>query len=102
MSLVFELKRGKWNYFLREVVIPVITGFANLLADEELTTEQKEYTVLITKAGKSLLGIIDDILDYSRIEAGKLEIKLENCSLKKLLEDIDSIMRLGALIFSQT
>jgi PAS domain S-box-containing protein len=72
----------------------IIMGFSDLLADEELTDVQKEYTGLITKAGKSLLVIIDDILDYSRIEAGKLEVKLKNCSLKKLLENIDSMMRL--------
>ncbi|MHC5061804.1 MAG: response regulator [Planctomycetota bacterium] len=73
-----------------------IIGFSNLLTDEELTVEQREYAGLIQKAGKSLLTLIDDILDYSRIEAGKLEVQFEDCSLKKLLEDIDSTMRLLA------
>ena len=72
----------------------IIIGFNDLLADEEMTADQKAYSGFIKNASNSLLGIIDDILDYSRIEAGKLEVSLENCSLKKLLEDIDSMMRL--------
>ncbi len=72
----------------------IIIGFTDLLANEEMTEDQKEYSGFIQKAGKSLLGIIDDVLDYSRIEAGKLEINLENCSLKNLFEEIDSMMRL--------
>lgn len=69
-----------------------IVGFSDILAQEGLTPEQKGYTDMIQVAGHSLLQIIDDILDFSRIEAGKLKVKLADCSLKKLLDGIDSIM----------
>jgi len=71
----------------------VITGFANLLAMEELTGEQKTQAMLIQKAGKSLLRIIDDVLDFSRIEAGKLEVRTEEYPLKKLLNRVESMMQ---------
>ena len=71
----------------------VITGFANLLAMEELTDEQKTQAMLIQKAGKSLLRIIDDVLDFSRIEAGKLEIRTKEFPLKKLLHRVESMMQ---------
>ena len=71
----------------------VITGFADLLHSEEDPDEQKIYVDLIQKAGKSLLRIIDEILDVSRIEAGKLEIKIEDCSLDKLVSGIEVMMQ---------
>ena len=71
----------------------VITGFAGLLSSEEDPNEQKSYVDLIQKAGKSLLRIIDEILDVSRIEAGKLEIKIEDCSLDNLLSGIEVMMQ---------
>ena len=71
----------------------VITGFANLLVMEELTDEQKTQAMLIQKAGKSLLRIIDDVLDFSRIEAGKLEVRTREFPLKKLLDRVESMMQ---------
>ncbi len=71
----------------------VITGFANLLAMEELTDEQKTQAMLIQKAGKSLLRIIDDVLDFSRIEAGKLEVRTREFPLKKLLDRVEYMMQ---------
>ncbi len=53
-----------------------IVGFARLLELSELSEQQKEFVSIITSSSKHLLGIINDILDISRIEAGK--IKLEN------------------------
>ena len=71
----------------------VITGFADLLISEEDPDEQKSYVDLIQKAGESLLRIIDEILDVSKIEAGKLEIKIEDCSLDKLVSGIEVMMQ---------
>ena len=74
-----------------------IIGFSDLLADEELTEEQSMYTEHVRNAGRSLLAIINDILDFSKIEAGKLEVAPADCSLKKMLDDIDSMMRQMAI-----
>ncbi len=71
----------------------IITGFADLLSSEEDPDERQYYVDLIQKAGKSLLRIIDEILDVSRIEAGKLEIEIKDCSLDKLLDGIEVMMR---------
>ncbi|MBW8015078.1 MAG: PAS domain S-box protein [Planctomycetes bacterium] len=71
----------------------VITGFADLLLSENDPSEQRNHVHLIQKASKSLLRIIDEILDVSRIEAGKLEIKMEDCSLSKLLDGIEVMMQ---------
>ncbi len=71
----------------------VITGFAGLLSSEEDPNEKENYVQLIQKAGKSLLRIIDEILDVSKIEAGKLEIEIKDCSLDKLLSGIEVMMR---------
>ena len=67
----------------------LITGFAGLLSSEEDPEEQKSHVQFIQNAGKSLLRIIDEILDVSRIEAGKLEIRTGDCSVGKLLEGIE-------------
>ncbi len=52
-----------------------ILGLCELLLDSVLDAEQKENTETIYKSGQSLLGIVNDILDISKIEAGELEIE---------------------------
>ena len=49
-----------------------IIGFSSLLLDTRLTPEQKEYAKTVQQSADHLLTIINDILDYSKIEAGKL------------------------------
>ncbi len=71
----------------------VITGFADLLVSEDDPNEQRSHVELIQKASKSLLCLINEILDISRIEAGKLEIKMAGCSLSKLLNGIEILMQ---------
>jgi len=49
-----------------------IIGFAEMLTDTDLNEEQADYARTINRSGEALIAIIDDILDFSRIEAGKL------------------------------
>jgi len=49
-----------------------IIGMANILKDESLTNDQKEYVDIIRNSADSLLIIINDILDLSKIESGQL------------------------------
>jgi PAS domain S-box-containing protein len=51
-----------------------IIGMTELLLDTDLTQEQREYLDMVLSSAESLLHIIDDILDFSRVEAGKLEL----------------------------
>ena len=69
-----------------------IMGFCDILADDKLTEEQREYINIIRNSGKHLLQVINDILDISRIEAEKVELRTEERSLAKLLNNIESIM----------
>ncbi|MHC5082457.1 MAG: PAS domain-containing hybrid sensor histidine kinase/response regulator [Planctomycetota bacterium] len=71
----------------------VIIGISDILAKEAPAKEQLAYIELIRNAGKSLLIVINDILDYSKIEAGQLKITSVDYSLKKVLDEIDSMMR---------
>lgn len=59
-----------------EIRTPInnVIGFAEMLEDTELSEQQKEYTQLVKTSASSLLGIINDILDISKIEAGRLEL----------------------------
>jgi signal transduction histidine kinase/CheY-like chemotaxis protein len=52
-----------------------VVGMTSLLIDTDLTAEQKQYVESIRMSGDNLLLIINDILDYSKIEAGKLELE---------------------------
>ena len=73
-----------------------VIGFSEVLAQEDLTNEQKKYVDLIWKSGKNLMMIINDILDFSKIEAGKLEIDIVECNIHQILDDIDSMLRPAA------
>jgi len=70
-----------------------IIGFAALLADENLTSEQRNFLNLIQESGKSLLAVINDILDFSQIEAGQLETEKIECSPAELLAVVESLSR---------
>ena len=69
-----------------------IIGFSDILAEEELTDEQKKHVDIIRESAKKLLQLINDILDFSKIEAGKLDIEIEDCLLERELAIIESLM----------
>ena len=71
-----------------------VVGFAALLArDAENPEKVKEYTRKITSSSQHLLGLINDILDISKIEAGKTVLNLSDENMVDLIENIDSIIR---------
>ena len=64
---------------------------ARLLAEnpqENLSTEQVKFAESIYSAGNDLLNLINDILDISKVEAGKLEVRAENTSVARLVEGL--------------
>ncbi len=66
-----------------------IVGFAGLLGDADLTrSEREEYVELINSSCNTLLHLIDDILDISKIEAGQLTIVHSNIKVSNLLHEI--------------
>ncbi len=73
-----------------------VIGMTQLLLDTELSSEQREYTRTLERSSHHLLDLINDILDVSKIEAGKLELETVNVDLRLLLEDVTSAMAFGA------
>ena len=63
-----------------------ILGYTNMIAEENLSDKVKEYVKYLALSGKNLKVIVDDILDLSRIEAGKLELAIEEISIKEIVK----------------
>lgn len=65
-----------------------IIGLSELLFDTELDDRQKNLLLKVNSSSKILLGIINDVLDYSKIEAGKLELEHKNFRLEDVMEQL--------------
>jgi PAS domain S-box-containing protein len=63
-----------------------VIGMTDLLLGTELTGEQREFAEVVRSSGDALLHVIDDILDYSKIEAGKLDLEREPFSVRECVE----------------
>ncbi|MFA4980958.1 MAG: ATP-binding protein [Candidatus Omnitrophota bacterium] len=78
-----------------------IIGFSELMKDGlagQLTDKQKEYAGYISTSGKHLLSLINDILDLSKIEAGKMELELGEFNIRELLKSCFLLIREKALL----
>jgi signal transduction histidine kinase/PAS domain-containing protein len=73
-----------------------VIGFAELLQETGLDETQKEYLEIVRKSAHALLAIVNDILDLSKIEAGKLELDFHESNLRDLVEQSVNILRLQA------
>lgn len=70
-----------------------VIGFSEILFQELDNEKHKNYLSTIASNGKALLNIINDILDISKIEAGKLAIIKRECNIQDILDDLDNIFR---------
>ena len=64
-----------------------IIGMATLLADTELTNEQRDFVETIRGGAEALLAIINDILDFSKIESGRLDLEWHPFDLRNCIEE---------------
>ncbi|MBR4277096.1 MAG: response regulator [Lachnospiraceae bacterium] len=73
--------------------INAIMGMDEMILRESSETNVKGYATDIKRAGENLLDIIGDILDFSKVEAGKLELECQEYSLSELICDINNIIK---------
>jgi len=73
-----------------------VIGMTNLLLDTSLNEEQQEFTKIIQNSGEALLNIINDILDYSKIEAGKYELENIDFDLRQTMDKLSDLVAIKA------
>ncbi|MCP4663564.1 MAG: response regulator [bacterium] len=73
-----------------------VIGTTGILAETDLSPEQRVHVGTIRKSGETLLAILNDILDYSKIEAGKLDLDPQPFDLKSCVEDVLELFALPA------
>src|SRR5258706_1103380 len=64
-----------------------VIGMSGLLCGTELTATQREYCEIIRRSGESLLTIINEVLDFSKIESGRLEMEIIDFDLRSAMEE---------------
>lgn len=73
-----------------------IIGMSHLALKTELTDQQRNYIFKVNRSGEALLALLNDILDLSKIEAGKLELEVSDFALSRVFEDIQNILHYRA------
>ncbi|MEO3386811.1 response regulator [Mesorhizobium sp. CAU 1741] len=69
-----------------------IMGMAKLLADTRLTPEQQTYVAAVSTSASALLALIEDLLDYSKIEVGRFQLEPQQISLRELVENVVELL----------
>ncbi len=73
-----------------------VLGMTSLLRDSELIPQQRHYVEVVRSCGESLLTIVNDILDFSRIEAGKLRLESVEFEPRAIVENAGAVLDVRA------
>jgi CheY-like chemotaxis protein len=76
--------------------LTAVLGYADILVEENWGRKSQEYAEIIKRNGEHLLAIINDILDLSKIEAGRLEMARATCSPHEIVSEAMSLLRVRA------
>jgi signal transduction histidine kinase/CheY-like chemotaxis protein/sensor domain CHASE-containing protein len=81
-----------------EIRTPIngVIGIANLLKDEKLTTQQKEYVDVLHFSANHLLSLVSDILDFSKIETGKVDFEIISFDLNQVCTSLFNLHKINA------
>ncbi len=72
-----------------------VVGMVEILLGTKLSEDQHHFALLMKKSSQALLSVINDILDYSKIEAGKLGIETVDFNLRTMMEEISDIIAIS-------
>jgi two-component system sensor histidine kinase/response regulator len=73
-----------------------IIGMSELLGETTLDPEQKKYVKILSRAGENLLDLINDILDLSKVEAGRMDLETIDFDVRELVERVGEMMGMRA------
>lgn len=73
-----------------------IIGFTDLVLQTELNNQQRSHLNTIRQSSRSLLTLLNDILDVTKLESGKVELEIKDFSLKAVAAQVESVLRVGA------
>ena len=73
-----------------------VIGMTSLLADTELSAEQRQYVDTIRMSGNNLISIINEILDFSKIDSGHMQLEIQETELLPVLQDVVALMQSNA------
>ena len=73
-----------------------VIGFSDLLLTENLSDELMEYVSEINQAGNGLSALVNEVLDWARLESGRLQIARSRCDLSRIIADIEEIVSTAA------
>ena len=75
-----------------------VLGVAQLLEEEDLNDKQREYVRVIGESGNQMVGILNDILDQSKIDAGMIELQNDAVNLRELLQELCKVYNSAAVV----
>src|SRR5208283_2990743 len=74
-----------------------VLGCANLLLDTPLNRQQREFAETVQRSGDALLTVINDVLDYSKLEAGRMTVERVDVDLRSVCDAVRAILQSAAL-----